>query len=161
MTKPHATRWPDGTPRSTANAFAWRERQAAGIDSPIAADHTCCTHLYNTWRTDQRNGNGKGASMSWPEYRDSQTPKAKDWAHRAPGGQTHGFGANGGTIAGLSDKADAMLARQAKLMPIKGHALQKGKVTAPHSGAFSRAGTKGGSAKIHKPAKAKASKAAA
>ena len=166
--KPHTTRWPDGTPRSTANAFAWRDRQAAGIDSIIAADYTHCTALYNAWRADQRSGHGKGARMTWPEYRASQTPKTKDVAHRTPGGQINGFGKNGGTIVGLSDKADAMLARQAPkprvkggLMPIAGHALQRGKVTAPHSGAYTRAGTKGGSAKIHKPAGKKAGKVAA
>lgn len=61
--KPHTTRWPDGTPRSTANAFAWRERQAAGIDSIIAQDYTCCTALYNAWRADQRSGHGKGHAL--------------------------------------------------------------------------------------------------
>ena len=127
----HPTHWPDGTPRSHSNAFAWRQRQAIGIDSIIAQDYVHCTHLYNAWRADQRSGHGKGAHMTWPEYRDSQTPKAKDHAHRAPGGQVNGFGARGGTLHGLSDKADRMLAQQGKLMPIKGHALQKGKVLPP------------------------------
>ena len=126
--KPHTTRWPDGTPRSTANAFAWRERLAAGIDSIIAQDYTCCTALYNAWRSDQRSGHGKGAHMTWAQYRDTQTPKTKDVAHRTPGGQINGFGKNGGTIVGLSDNADAMLATQGKLLPIKGHAWQQGKV---------------------------------
>ena len=84
VTKPHATRWPDGTPRSTANAFEWRERQAAGIDSIIAADYTHCTALYNAWRSDQRSGHGKGAHMTWAQYRATQTPKTKSFAHRDP-----------------------------------------------------------------------------
>ena len=133
MTKPHATRWPDGTPRSTANAFAWRERQAAGIDSIIAQDYTHCTALYNAWRSDQRSGHGKGAHMTWAQYRDTQTPRTKSFAHRDPGGQKNGFGANGGTVLGLSDKADKMLAAQGKLLPIKGHALQQGKVLPPRT----------------------------
>ena len=157
MTRQSTTHWRDGTPKSHGNAFTlWRERQAMGIDSIFAADHLYCTSLYNNWRADQRTGSGPGARLTWPQYRDTIKPKAKDFAHRAPGGQTHGFGANGGTIAGLSDKADAMLARQGKLMPIAASPWNGSVVKPPHAGAFCRAGTAGGSAKIHTPKKAAA-----
>ena len=121
----HATHWPDGTPRSQHNAFTQPERhRALGADSIFAADHLYCTALYNAWRADQRSGHGKGAHMTWAQYRAAQTPKTKSFAHRDPGGQKNGFGAHGGTVFGLSDKADKMLAAKHKLMPIKGHALQ-------------------------------------
>ncbi len=154
MTRRDPNHWPDGTPKSQHNAFTQPARhRALGIDSIFAADYTHCTHLYNAWRADQRAGSGKGAHMTWPQYRDTVAPKAKDHAHRAPGGQVNGFGANGGTIAGLSDKADAMLARQGKLIPIAASPWNGSVVKPPHAGAFCRAGTAGGSGKIHKPAK--------
>ena len=71
--------------------------------------------------------------MTWAQYRATQTPKTKSFAHRDPGGQKNGFGATGGTVFGLSDKADKMLAAKGKLLPIKGHALQQGKVLPPRT----------------------------
>ena len=157
MTRRDPNHWPDGTPKSQHNAFTQPARhRALGADSIFAADHLYCTSLYNNWRADQRAGIGPGAHLTWPQYRDTIKPKAKDFAHRAPGGQVNGFGANGGTIAGLSDKADALLAKQGKRMPIAASAWNGGTVKPQHAGAFCRAGTAGGSAKIHTPKKAAA-----
>lgn len=74
-----------------------------------------------------------------------------------------GFRANGGTIVGLSDAADERIAAHTKPgqpLPITASPWNGSKVKPPHAGAFSRAGTQGGDAKIHKPA-SKARKAAA
>jgi hypothetical protein len=136
------TTWPDGTPRSQGNAFtAWRTNGQLGLDSIVAQDHTCCSSLYNCWRADQRAGNGRGSRMTWPQYRDTQKPRAKDFAHREIGGQVNGFGANGGTIVGLSPKADKMLAQQGKLLPLEASVWNTGSkaVKTPHTGAYSKA----------------------
>ena len=166
MTRRHPSHWPDGTPRSQHNAFTQPERhRVLGIDSIFAADHLYCTSLYNNWRADQRTGSGPGARLTWPQYRDTIRPKAKDFAHRAPGGQTHGFGANGGTIVGLSPKADKLLAQQGKLLPPQASVQNTGSKTVktPHTGAYSKASRTANHGKpahlVRKPDQPKARKA--
>jgi hypothetical protein len=138
-TTPH--HWPDGTPRSQHNAFtSWRIDLALGIDSIFARDYVNCSSLYNQWRSAQRPGGGKGHGVPWAQFRDANRPQARNYKDRHIGAPAAGFRANNGTIHGLSDKADAMIATQTQLMPITGSVWNGSKVvTPPHGGAYSKA----------------------
>jgi len=139
----HATHWPDGTPRSQHNAFTQPERhRAMGIDSIWAEDYGNCTSLYNQWRACQRTGHGRGAHMTWPQFRDNTVQKLKNIKDAYLDAKASGFRATNGTILGLSAKADAMIANQAKLMPITAAPWNTDRRTAkkpPHGGAYSQA----------------------
>ena len=124
-------KWPDGTYKSTQNAFDW---QSEVRDSIFAQEYQNCTSLYNQWRTDK-------PKESWPEFRDRKTPKAGNFYASHLNAKEGGFRKNGGTVYGLSEKADEIL-RVRKLMPLAGNKLTKGKFTAPHGGAYSKARAK-------------------
>lgn len=148
----YPARWPGSNIiRTVHTAFNWQREDR---DSIMAQDYGNCTTLYNQWRSAQRTGEGKGHNQTWPEFRDANTPGVPvKYSHLKAG--TGGFRANNGTVYGLSDKADALIAtlpkKPGKLLPITASPWNGSKVTPPHAGAFSRAGTQGGDAKIHKP----------
>ena len=156
MKKATATTWPDGTPRSQNNAFtSWRIDLALGIDSIFARDYVNCSSLFNQWRSAQRAGHGKWYGQTWAEFRDANKPRGRNVYGSHLDAADAGFKKNRGTIHGLTAKADAMIAQQTKLLPIAASAGNGGVIKSPHGGAFSKASTRGGDAKIHKPAKAR------
>lgn len=165
MKKATATTWPDGTPRSQNNAFtSWRIDMALGIDSIFARDYVNCTALFNQWRAAQKSGHGKGHDVTWAEFRDANTPRGRNFHGSHLDAPATGFKKNRGTIHGLSDKADAMIAKQGKLMPPVASAWNGGVVKPPHGGAFSKAKPATHNNPAHlarKPARPKARKVAA
>ncbi len=163
MTRPtYPPTWP-GTNiiKSQHNAFNWR---AIHGDSIFAADYVNCSSLYNQWRSAQRVGHGKGHGMLWREFRDANRPQARNFKDSHLDAPAAGFRKNNGTIHGLSDKADALIATQAKLMPVTGNVWNGSKVvTPPHGGAFSKSKPSTHGKPLHlarKPAQPKAKKVA-
>lgn len=140
MKRATAPTWPDGTPRSQNNAFTfWRIDLHLGVDSVFARDHVNCTSHYNQWRSAQRAGHGKGHDMSWAEFREASQPRGRNFHGSHLDAPAAGFKKNRGTIHGLSDKADAMIATRGNLTPVKASAWNGGVVKPPHGGAFSKA----------------------
>ena len=138
--------------KSQHNAFNW---QADTSDSIFARDYVNCSSLFNQWRSAQRAGHGKGYGQTWAEFRDANAPRGRNVYGSHQDAADAGFKKNRGTIHGLSAKADAMIAQQTKLLPVTASAWNGGVIKPPHGGAFSKASTRGGDAKIHKPAKAR------
>ena len=124
VTKPHATRWPDGTPQHrqrlcVARAPGRRHRQHhRGRLHPLH-------RLHNAWRSDQRSGHGKGAHMTWAQYRATQTPKTKSFAHRDPGGQKTALVRMAARCSACPTRPTRCSRPRASCCQIKVHALQQ------------------------------------
>lgn len=156
--------WP-GTAiiRSVHTPFNWQTTDHARMSCVIASDTALRTPVYNQWLAARRAS--PDSTPDWPEWRARFEAKQKTPSSKRRVG---GFGVHEGTIVGLSSKADKPLAARpgAKAVMSKAQALPTPKpmhlARAPaqagnprHNGAYSRAGTTGGDAKIHKPAKAR------
>jgi len=163
MTRPtYPATWP-GTNiiKSQYNAFNWRSAKG---DSIFAADYVNCSSLYNQWRSAQRKGHGKGHGMPWEQFRDANRPQARNFKDSHLDAPAAGFRKNNGTIHGLSDKADALIATQTKLMPVTAREWNGGVVKPSHGGAFSKSKPSPHGKPLHlarKPAQPKAKKVAA
>lgn len=168
MTTPPPSRYWPGTkvPRSTGGPFDWRRTDHADMSPIIADDHGMRTPLFNQWLAARRAR--PDTTPDWPAWRDANQPRQRPAASkRQPGG----FATHNGTIPGMGREQQLLAAKpaaRAVMSSAQGMAPPKplhiARATQPpaparHSGAYSKAGTRGGDAKIHKSARR--SKAAA
>ena len=129
--------------------------------SPIIADdHGLRTPLFNQWLAARRAR--PDTTPDWPAWRDANQPRQR----RAPSKrQPGGFAHHNGAIPGMGREAKLLAAKpaaRAVMSSAQGMALPRPKHVdtstqplnqARHSGAYSKAGTQGGSGKIHKSAR--------
>lgn len=102
--------WPDGTPKSTGNAFNWRAKDHAD-HSIFAATSQERTPLFNEWLTRRARPLAGESLADWPAYRAYHEVKEEE--NRIRRLKRHGKkpveGWGNGTITGLSSKADKLL----------------------------------------------------
>lgn len=143
-----------------SNAFHWRTDNHAAMSCVIADDTSMRTPVYNQWLA--RKHAYPDSTVDWTEWRAQHEAEQKRPADkRQPGG----FATKNGTIPGMGREAKLLAAKPAAravmssaqgMPPPKPlhiarapRPLDKGR----HGGAYSKAGTQGGSSKIHKPAR--------
>ena len=150
----------------TLNAFHWRPSDHAHMSCVIADDTAMRTTLYNQWLAARKASPDHTAD--WPAWRTQHEARQRPAASkRQPGG----FATHNGTIPGMGREQQLLAAKpaaRAVMSSAQGMAPPKplhiARATQPlaparHSGAYSKAGPRGGDAKIHKSARR--SKAAA
>lgn len=148
------------------NPFQWRPDDHAHMSAIIKDDHTMRTPAYNQWLA--RKHAYPETTPDWPAWRTQHEARQRPAASkRQPGG----FATHNGTIPGMGREQQLLAAKpaaRAVMSSAQGMAPPKplhiARATQPlaparHSGAYSKAGTRGGDAKIHKSARR--SKAAA
>ena len=141
--KPPTAYWPGtNVPKSTTGPFNWRRTDHADMSPVIRDDHGMRTPLFNQWLAARHAR--PDTTADWPAWRDAHQQRQRPApSKRQPGGFAH----HNGTIPGMGREAKLLAARPAapgtmsgakamakpaSLMPIAGHALQHGQVTAPH-----------------------------
>lgn len=148
------------TQPKTLNAFHWHPSDHAHMSCVIADDTAMRTTLYNQWLAARKASPDHTAD--WPAWRTQHEARQRPAASkRQPGG----FATHNGTIPGMGREQQLLAAKpaaRAVMSSAQGMAPPKPLHIArtpqlppasPHSGAYSKAGTHGGSAKIHKSAR--------
>jgi hypothetical protein len=148
------------TQPKTLNAFHWHPSDHAHMSCVIADDTAMRTTLYNQWLAARKARPDHTAD--WPAWRTQHEARQRPAASkRQPGG----FATHNGTIPGMGREQQLLAAKpaaRAVMSSAQGMAPPKPLHIArtpqlppasPHSGAYSKAGTHGGSAKIHKSAR--------
>lgn len=148
------------TQPKTLNAFHWHPSDHAHMSCVIADDTAMRTTLYNQWLAARKASPDHTAD--WPAWRTQHEARQRPAASKRQPGC---FATHNGTIPGMGREQQLLAAKpaaRAVMSSAQGMAPPKPLHIArtpqlppasPHSGAYSKAGTHGGSAKIHKSAR--------